>query len=71
MDEVPEFKFQSLSEYNVIVNRMAEALKNGRLVFFIGAGISRIQGYPSWDEYIDRLIKYWESHINDDPAIQK
>lgn len=71
MDAVPEFKFQSLSEYNAIVNRMAEALKNGRLVFFIGAGISRIQGYPSWDEYIDRLIKYWESHINDDPAIQK
>lgn len=71
MDEVPEFKFQSLSEYNAIVNRMAEALKNGRLVFFIGAGISRIQGYPSWDEYIDRLIKYWKSHINDDPAIQK
>ncbi|CAM3096698.1 SIR2 family protein [Leuconostoc rapi] len=71
MDEVPEFKFQSLSEYNAIVNRMAEAMKNGRLVFFIGAGISRIQGYPSWDEYIDRFIKYWESHINDDPAIQK
>lgn len=29
------------------------------LIFFIGAGCSRIQGYPSWDEYIDELISYW------------
>ncbi|CAM3049738.1 SIR2-like domain-containing protein [Leuconostoc gasicomitatum] len=68
---MPEFKFHTLPEYEKIVNKMAEAMKNGKLVFFIGAGISRIQGYPSWDEYIDRLIKYWESHINDDPAMQK
>lgn len=68
---MPEFKFHTPPEYEKIVNKMAEAMKNGKLVFFIGAGISRIQGYPSWDEYIDRLIKYWESHINDDPAMQK
>lgn len=53
---MPEFKFHTLPEYEKIVNKMAEAMKNGKLVFFIGAGISRIQGYPSWDEYIDKIL---------------
>ncbi|MGR8831115.1 SIR2 family protein [Leuconostoc citreum] len=44
---------------------MSDAMKKGRLVFFVGAGISRIQGYPSWDEYIDNLLVYWQSHLRD------
>ncbi|WP_341864545.1 SIR2 family protein [Leuconostoc citreum] len=44
---------------------MSEAMKKGRLVFFVGAGISRIQGYPGWDEYIDNLLVYWQSHLRD------
>lgn len=34
------------------------------LIFFIGAGCSRIQGYPSWDEYIDELISYWVLNLD-------
>ncbi|EEL42561.1 hypothetical protein bcere0021_53720 [Bacillus cereus Rock3-42] len=40
-----------------------KSYKEGALIFFIGAGCSRIQGYPSWDEYIDGLISYWMSNL--------
>ncbi|PFA53732.1 hypothetical protein CN391_05200 [Bacillus anthracis] len=35
------------------------------LIFFIGAGCSRIQKYPNWDEYIDELISYWASNLGE------
>lgn len=57
--------FNSEDAYQNIVNSMSDAMKKGRLVFFVGAGISRIQGYPSWDEYIDNLLVYWQSHLRD------
>lgn len=35
-----------------------EAAKRGKLVVFIGAGVSRILGCPSWDEFAHRQLKY-------------
>lgn len=35
-----------------------EAAKNGKLVLFLGAGISRIIGCPSWQELASKLLKY-------------
>jgi len=52
-----------------IPNRIFEAVKNGRLVIFIGAGVSRIIGCPSWREfallqlkdlYEKKVINYYE-----------
>jgi len=42
-------------------NEIAEAAKAGNLVLFIGAGISRMVGHPSWDgfanEVVNQLVK--------------
>src|SRR4051794_107128 len=32
------------------------AAKLGRLAFFVGNGISRLYGLPSWDELSDRML---------------
>ncbi|PDZ25448.1 hypothetical protein CON85_27705 [Bacillus toyonensis] len=42
---------------------LIKSYNEGSLIFFLGAGCSRIQGYPSWDEYIDGLISYWMSNL--------
>ncbi|MCU4929190.1 SIR2 family protein [Bacillus cereus] len=42
---------------------LIKSYNEGSLIFFVGAGCSRIQGYPSWDEYIDGLISYWMSNL--------
>lgn len=34
------------------------ASSQGRLVVFIGAGVSRIIGCPSWDEFAQKVLKY-------------
>jgi hypothetical protein len=36
---------------------LKEAYENGRLVIFIGAGVSRLMGLPSWSELADNLIQ--------------
>jgi hypothetical protein len=36
---------------------LAEAAKSGELVVFIGAGISRLIGCPSWEEFADRALE--------------
>lgn len=41
-----------LEDYSSI----AEAAKNGRLVLFIGNGVSRLLGYPSWDEMAQKAL---------------
>lgn len=41
-------------EFNETILNAAE---NKRLVFFVGAGVSRIMGIPGWDDFADRLIK--------------
>lgn len=62
---IKQFNHNSLDGYYEIVGNISNAMKKGQLVFFIGAGISRIQGYPGWDDYINKLLIYWESHITD------
>lgn len=34
-----------------------QAFENNKLVFFIGAGVSRIMGIPGWDDFSKTLIK--------------
>lgn len=48
---------------NSLVNDMVEAIKENRLVFFIGAGVSISQGYPNWDCYVEHLIKFWQNQL--------
>ena len=33
------------------IRRIKEASKNGKLVMFIGAGVSALSGYPNWGRY--------------------
>ncbi|MEE9339656.1 MAG: SIR2 family protein [Methylococcaceae bacterium] len=39
-----------------ITNDLRSSLHNGRLVVFIGAGISRSQDYPSWTDLTESMI---------------
>lgn len=38
--------------YTDYFKEIARASKSRRLVFFVGAGVSRLSGYPSWEELI-------------------
>lgn len=37
------------------IRRIKEASKNGKLVMFVGAGVSALSGYPSWTGLIEKL----------------
>lgn len=50
-------------KYLRMIEKLAEAERKRKLVVFIGAGVSRLQGYPNWDGYVDHLIKYWQFNI--------
>ncbi|WBY93704.1 SIR2 family protein [Enterococcus casseliflavus] len=50
-------------KYSRMIEKLAEAETKRKLVVFIGAGVSRLQGYPNWDGYVDHLIKYWQFNI--------
>ena len=39
---------------------IVEAIENGNLIIFIGAGISALYGYPVWDELARRLLNQCE-----------
>ncbi|PED17040.1 SIR2 family protein [Bacillus toyonensis] len=58
---------EEMSKYEENLERflpdLIKSYNEGSLIFFVGAGCSRIQGYPSWDEYIDGLISYWMSNL--------
>ena len=41
-----------------IPNQILEAASNGKLVVFIGAGVSRLLGYVSWQSMAERYVKY-------------
>jgi len=62
--------YHSLEYYNDMVDKIAKAENDLKLVVFIGAGVSISQGYPNWDGYVDHLIKYWQfniqSHVTSD-----
>lgn len=41
---------------------IVKAVNNDKLIIFVGAGISRLCGLPSWDEASNRLLEYCVSH---------
>ncbi|HFI0056927.1 TPA: SIR2 family protein, partial [Streptococcus suis] len=51
------------SSYKRLVTDLSEAIKQQKLVIFVGAGVSISQGYPKWNEYVDHLIKYWQGQV--------
>ena len=51
-----DFK-QQLSSMPKFEENILKAFENRKLVFFIGAGVSRIMGVPGWDAFSARLIK--------------
>ncbi|NQG18791.1 hypothetical protein HO710_02160 [Streptococcus suis] len=51
------------SSYKRLVTDLSEAIKQQKLVIFIGAGVSISQGYPNWNEYVGHLIKYWQGQV--------
>jgi hypothetical protein len=42
------------------INEITRASNSGKLVFFIGAGLSKLSGYPTWKELVAKY--YWELH---------
>ncbi|KPN83315.1 hypothetical protein RZ76_13830 [Apilactobacillus kunkeei] len=52
-------RFNDSEEYDEAIKNISESMDKGKLVFFIGAGVSKIQGYAGWNGYIDRLFCYW------------
>lgn len=54
---------ENIIYYEKLVNDLSEAIKQQKLVVFVGAGVSISQGYPNWDNYIEHLIKYWQGQI--------
>ena len=46
------------SEYQEVKEKLSKAANNGNLVIFIGAGISKLCGFPLWNETCDKLIDY-------------
>ncbi|MEI3638670.1 SIR2 family protein [Lactococcus cremoris] len=57
--------YYTQKEFENLVESIAGAVNNFKFLVFIGAGISQSQGYPNWDGYVEKLIHYWQSHIND------
>lgn len=45
---------KKLVEY---IKEITDASRKGNLVFFVGAGVSRLSDYPSWSELVDRFYK--------------
>lgn len=42
---------------------MTDSQVNLSLICFIGAGTSAAQGYANWNGYIEKLINFWEGHL--------
>lgn len=45
-----------------IPNRLSEAIKNNKLILFIGAGLSKNNGFPDWNNI---LVSFLEEHKRD------
>ena len=61
--------------YQEVKEKLSKAANNGNLVIFIGAGISKLCGFPLWNETCNMLIdhcvdKHWLS-IEDGEQIRK
>lgn len=63
-------KYYKKTEFEILVNTLAEAVKNFNLVVFVGAGTSLSQGYPNWNGYIDKLIHFWQFNIRNFPEAE-
>ena len=49
---------------NDIIERIQHYMDNGKIAVFVGAGVSRLSGYPSWYEIIKKManeLGYLES----------
>ena len=55
-------KENEVKEIRDVPSQIFEAAKNGKLVVFIGAGVSRIIGCPSWKEF--SLLKLKDLYKN-------
>lgn len=54
-----------------LVEQLVKAIAEQKLVIFIGAGVSIAQGYPNWNNYVKKLINFWNSKIlSDNPGIR-
>jgi hypothetical protein len=49
-----------MENLNAYIKEITRASKFGKLVFFIGAGLSKLSGYPTWSELVDKY--YIEIH---------
>lgn len=51
-----------MRNYNdpIFQENIKNAVNEGKLIVFIGAGISRLCGLPSWDEAANDLLDYCE-----------
>lgn len=50
---------------NKLVVRIAETASDRRFAYVIGAGVSMVQKMPSWNQYVEDLIDYWKTHLED------
>jgi len=51
------FKNDQIKDIPEIPDEITNAAKNGELILFLGAGVSRIIGSPSWKELATRYLK--------------
>lgn len=51
--------------YKGFIGIIASTQKSLSLICFLGAGTSISQGYKNWDGYVQDLIQYWKSHLQD------
>lgn len=58
-------KINSSAEYNNFINALASTKEDNTLVCFLGAGTSISQGYKNWNGYVQDLIQYWKTHLQD------
>lgn len=62
---VGEERYYSETDFNNLVNEIATGIDESNLVIFVGAGVSRNQGYPNWDDYVKYLSNYWQFHLHE------
>ncbi|HIY92975.1 SIR2 family protein [Companilactobacillus sp. HBUAS56275] len=52
-------------EYSEFISDIRNSENNNSLFFFVGAGVSISQGYPTWNDYVSQLIEYWKYHLSE------
>jgi len=55
-----------IQEIPIMPKEFYHSLKTGRLVIFVGAGVSRLAGYPSWNDLADYILKEIAIHVEFD-----